>query len=540
MSIALPPPIPPQQSAPLELREQSLAQATVNIDYQGVQLHIFGSQLVPEERLRKVVLAAGNLSDAVRSVGMVYYLSGYPATLVSYASVGSGKYDVYVRVVPGRVSGLSGPAALLPYFSNLEHQQGPLRSSALERDRAVADAVAERRGEEYKPSFKPVGGDAVVLDLGEPAPGARQFKLVGSFSNYGNRYAGPYLADLGYRQDFSSADELTLSGFSSVRLLGLGGAASEPYHEGDGGWSKVTPFGVFGLQGRYADFRLDVEGERFSGEFSTVSASWLLPLYSDFQHRLNLQGKLERDHETVDAPLLPGGCNALGDLLNDLGLVGCPANGGGEVLSELYNSVELDLSYVARAQYGGRQAELQANLSMRKGLGPHHVAGSAASMDYFLWQPSVSARYGLTPQWSILGDASFQFGNSILPQQQQFVLGGPTSLHAYEAGAGVGDAGKNLRLGVEWKGDGGSCTERYELRPRAFIEYGSSRLEHDSFGALTGTVSAADAGAAAEMRFTSWLNGSLSLAQSFFHHGAENSPNGLATKYAFFQISAKY
>jgi len=543
MAIALPPPIDPQEGSPLELRQQWLAQPALSIDYQGAHLHVFGSHLAPAERLRQAVAAAANLSEAIRAIGYVQYSSGYPASLVSYAAVNDGAgYDIYVRVLPGRVREVQAPPALQRYFADLAEGKGPLTDTALESDRVLADGLTERAGERYRAVFTPLGGDEVRLDLGQPAPGARQTAVLGSFSNYGNRYAGPYLAQAGLRQAFSTGDELTLTGAGSVRFLGLGGARSEPYHEGDGGWSRVTRFGVFALQGRYADFSQQVQGIRFNGTLESGSAAWLYPVYSDFRQRFNLQARVLREHEAADTPAQTVNCNVLGGLLELLGLVNCPlvTAPGGEVLSELYNSAELGLSYVGRSQQGERQNELQAGLLLRKGLGRHHAGGSGASLDYFLLQPSFSLRYALTARWTALADGSFQLSNNVLPQQEKFVIGGPASLHAYEAGSGIGDHGESLRLGAEWKGYADSCTERYGIRPRGFVEYGSTRLEAGALGAVDGRVTVADAGAATDLRFNSWLGGSLSLAQSFYSRGAQNSPDGLATKYVFFQLAAKY
>jgi hemolysin activation/secretion protein len=543
MAIALPPPIDPQEASPVELRQQWLAQPAVSLDFQGARLHVFGEHLVAEERLRLALAAATNLSEAIRAIGYAQYVAGYPASLASYAAVQEGGgYDIYVRVVPGRVREVGGPPALLPYFADLNGAKAPLTSAALESDRALADGYTERAGEQYKPQFVRLGGDEVRLDLGQPAPGARQTAVLGSFSNYGNRYAGPYLAQAGLRQDFSSGDELSASGAASVRFLGLGGERSEPYHEGDAGWSRVTRFGVFALQGRYADFSQQVQAYRFDGTLESASAAWLYPLHSDFRQRLNLQARLLREHEAAQTPAQTVDCNALGGLLGLLGLVNCPmvASPGGEVLSELYNSAELGLSYVGHSQHGEQQAELQAGLVLRKGLGPHRRSGSNASLDYFLVQPSFGLRVPFTARWTALADGSFQFSNSALPQQEKFVLGGPASQHAYEAGAGLGDHGESLRLGLEWKGTPDSWSERCGIRPRGFVEYGSSRLEAGALGAGDGRVTVADVGAATDLRFTSWLGGSLSLAQSIYSRGAENSPDGLATKYVFFQLAAKY
>jgi len=543
MAIALPPPVDPQEASPLELREQWLAQPALTIDFQNARLHVFGSHLASEKKLREAVGRSANLSEAIRNIGYIHYAGGYPASLVSYAAVTeAGGYDIYVRVVPGRVREVGGADALRPYFSNLEGGKAPLTDAGFERDRALADGYSERAGEQYKPVFTPLGGDEVRLDLGQPAPGPRQTALVGSFSNYGNRYAGPYIAQAGVRQDFSSGDELSLSGASSVRFLGLGGARSEPYHEGDAGWSRVTRFGVFALQGRYADFSQQVQDFHLDGKLDSYSAGWLYPLYSDFHQRFNLQARVLREHEAVTTPAQTQGCNALGGLLSLLGLADCPLTtfAGGEVLSEQYNSAELGLSYVGHVQHGERQSELQAGLLLRKGLGPHQATESAARFDYLLLQPSFSLRLPFTARFTALAEGSFQLSNNVLPQQEKFVLGGPASLHAYEAGSGIGDHGENLRLGLEWKGLADSWSERRGIRPRAFVEYGSARLEATALGAGDGRVTVADAGLAADVRFTSWLGGSLSAAQSFYSRGAENSPDGLATKTVFFQLAAKY
>lgn len=540
MAIALPPPITPQPASAVELRAESQQQQALSIDFKGTQIHVFGERMPPAERLRQAVAAADNLSDAIRAIGYAWYLDGTPAALVSYAAVLGYARDVYVRVIPGRISDVTGPARLLPYFDNLKSGK-PLSASALESDRALADGLANRAGEQFQPQFKPAGGDQVALDLGQPAPGPHQISAAASFSNYGNRYAGPELVGAGLRGSLASGDELSLSGVGDARFLGFGG---NHYQEGDGAWSRVSRFGVFGLQGQYADFRETLSGYQLDGKLDSISASWLYPLYADFQHRLNLQARIERDHESIDEIATVGvnSCNLLGDLLQLLGLVGCTSSTTvqAEALSEQYNSAELALSYVSRSEHGGRTNELQGALALRKGLGPAHATQSAANLGYLAVRPSLSARYSFTPHWAVLGEGSAQFSDGSVPQQQQFVIGGPSSLHAYTSGAGVGDRGQNARLSLEWKGGGDSWPERYGIRPHLFVEYGTATLDHGAAGGAAASVSLADAGLSTDLRFTSWLSGGVSAAQSFYSHGAQYSPNGLEKKYLFFQIAAKY
>jgi len=368
-----------------------------------------------------------------------------------------------------------------------------------------------------------VGGDAVVLDLGEPVESGHQTAAVAAFNNYGNRYAGPYLADAGLRHSFASGDELSLAGATSTRFLGLGGSHSEPYHEGDLGWSRVTSLGVFGFQGRYADFQQSLPGGTIDGKLDGAALTWLYPLYADFEHRLNLTGTFDRSDETLDAQ-----------------------EAGSRLLSERYFSAAADLSYVQRIEHGDHRTEIQIGLGIRHGFGRDDNTTTTANLGYVLLRPSFSLRYTATPQWSFTGEGNYQFSGSAVPQQEQFVIGGPASLHAYNAGVGVGDRGGNLRLSTEWKDSGDSWIARHQLRPRLFAEYGSATSSHGAPSLIPGTpgasatVSLADVGTDVDVHLTQWLAGTLSVAQSVYDHGGNYSPDDLAKRYVFFQLAAKY
>ena len=522
MAIPLPPPVTPQQ-APLQA-VQAQGSRELLLDYHDIRIHLSGPLLerggVEDERLRNGVAGADSLSDAVRMIGYLYYANGYPATLVSYAV--AGKQDLYVRVVAGRVHAVHGPQRLAEYFDDLRDRP-VLRDLDLESDRVLADALSERAGQDYKPQLKPDGSaDGVVLDLGEPQDKGHRTAAAVDFSNYGNRYSGPYLADAAVRHSFASGDELSLGGATSVRLLGLGGSGSEPYHEGDLGWSRVTPYGVIGIQGRYADFRQDVQDSqgnavRLDGKIGSGGLSWLLPLYSDFRSRLNLLSKADRNFESIGA-----------------------GDAGGLLLSQGYNSVETGLSYVRRIQHNEQRFEWSVAVAVRKGLSRDYSGIAESNLGYFLWRPSFSLRYDLDAHWSFTGEGQAQLGGSTVPQLEQFVIGGPTSLHAYETGVGVGDRGEQFRISSGWKDDGDSWLARHKLRPSVFVEYGSTELAHPDVGEPAGRVDLADAGAELSLDLTHWLSGTLSAAQPFLHHGAGDSPDGLQRKSVFFQVSAKY
>ncbi len=516
MAIDLPPPATPQQAPTAELVAQ--AHGAVVIPFRGLRIHVFGpaveSRLVSAERLAADVAKADTVSDAVRTIGYLYYVSGYPAELTSYAL--ADPTNLYVRVVPGRLSEVRAPARYQPYLSGLS-AQSPLTDASFERARALADVLGERSGDKYSPTFQPTSQDTAILDLGPRADGNRQTLIRGDFSNYGNRYSGPYLADASLRQSFSSGDEVMLAGVTSVRFLGFGGSHSEPYHEGDLEWSRVTPVGLFTLDGRYADFAQDDQGLRLSGSLSTGSISWLYPLYADFRQRINLQSKLDRSHEAAHAE----------------------AQSNTELLSELYNSAELSGSYVWRIVSDGRQRTFSIAGTARKGLSSRSQ-GSLSNPGYFLGRSSLSGQYDLSMNFSLVADASFQLGGSSVPQLEQFVIGGPTSAHAYETGVGVGDRGSNVRIGTEFKANADSIFERYLIHPRLFVEYGSTDRAATAATPAAGSVAVADVGIETTFRLLPWLGGAFSVAQSIHEEGGDQSPNGLAKKYVFFRLAAQY
>jgi len=539
MAISLPPPIPPQQGALAELRAEAQQQPTLLLDYRAVHLRIFGSPLLPERRLRAAVAKADSLSDAVREIGYSYYSAGYPAALVSYAADTAGAVTVYVRVVAGRISKVTGSAPLLHFFEDLP-RHAPLTDAQLESDRSAADALAARAGQRYRLEFTPAGGDTVALELEPAGAGEPQTSVAASVNNYGNRYAGPYLANLGLRQSFSSGDEFTLTGASSLRFLGLSGESSGPYHAVAGGWTHAFGLGQPGLQGSYADFQETVGGTTFKGHLHELAVSWQQILYTSFRQRLSLGGRLLHDHEALGQPEQPAtvNCDPLSSLLAELGLATCQTvRSGGDAFSETYHSAELSLGWQWRSLQG---TEVQTSLLLRKGFSSGDAPGSDADLSYLLWQPALSIRYGLNSNWSLLAGGAAQFSNAVLPQQQQFVIGGPFSLHAFRSGAATGDRGESASLATEWVPDAGSVGGRLGLRPRVFLEYASARHRRPTLGEPAGTVSLADAGLSLDLRPLPQLEASLSLGRPILKQGAQNSPDQLQTRLVFFQLAAKF
>jgi hypothetical protein len=504
MAIVLPPPVIPQQGDAAQL--QSAASAVQTVGFQDYRVHVFGSQAVPLDEVKRVIAQAETVSDAVRAIGYAWYVAGYPATRVNYALV---DHDLYVQVQPQRLISVQAPPLLMPYFDDLPRKPGPLRDTQLEMARALADGLTERAGEDYKPQLKPLKDDGVVLDLGAPAPGAHQTQFTGEFSDYGNRYSGRYLVDALLRQAFASGDELQLGGTGSIRGLTEN---SQPYWEGEGSWSHLTTSGVFGLQTRYIDYD-QATGTPQHGRIWYGAGTWLFPLYADFRRRLTLQTRLDYSNQRSER-----------------------RDTGAELLSEIYYSAELTGAYVERRQWSGREFEWQFNVTGRHGLGNDAVGADPANLSYWVLRPSAAARYAPVPQWSFALEGAGQFSRSTLPQQEQLVIGGPDSLHAFAPGVGVGDHGGNARLSAEWRGWQG---RRFDLRPKLLAEYGLTALAHETPDAPSGTLQLADVAAEVELRYRGWLQARFSAAKHVFANGEENSPDALSKTFYYFKLAFK-
>jgi hemolysin activation/secretion protein len=125
-------------------------------------------------------------------------------------------------------------------------------------------------------------------------------------------------------------------------------------------------------------------------------------------------------------------------------------------------------------------------------------------------RPGLRLKYFLTDRYSLGLEASGQYSDQTVPEQQQWVLGGLGNLTAYLPGLAVGDKGYLMRL----QGEAGAYPvyRGVELRPRAFVEYAAT--QYNSLGG--GDPRVADAGVELGFKLVSWLSGSVAYARSFY------------------------
>jgi hemolysin activation/secretion protein len=501
MALDMPPPIVPEQG------EVQPGSAIVTASFQNYTVHVLGAAAVDGAQLSRAIAAADTLSNAVRAVASAYYAAGYPAARVVYSLQGQ---DLYVLVSLDGLTATEGEARITRYFDGVVGES-PLTAGALEPRRVLASVHADRAGLDLLSSLRPGDGGAVLQLQPGPDP-VDPTQVVIEIGNPGNRFVGRYFIDFNLRTGTRWGDEFRAIARSGQR--GFSDAEDGDYFEQHLGWNRVTPWGIFGLGGRYVDYRYDdrenTPAVSVNGGVTVGEVYWLYPLLADLRSRLTVQGKVDRI-----------------DNANDI------SSTGQAVLRELYTSVEAAATYQYGFEWLDFRWDLDAGLSVRKGLGDSSAPLTNANLDYLLYRPSLRLRNYLTERYSVALELSAQFSGDTVPQQQQWVMGGLGNLSSALPGLAVGDQGYLVRL-VGAAGD-------YELygvsvSPKVFIESGAAE-----FDALRSDKPAlSDIGFEVGVRVYDWLEGSLAYAESLSEKDLSQADLDAADANLYFRLQFKF
>lgn len=508
MTISLPPPQAPQPGDVAALRTAAAGQRTFR--YQAWHVHVSGNDRVPEDELERIFHSAANVSEAVRAIPTLYYRAGWPLTRVLYAASGA---DLYIQIVVAGIDRVQASPVLLPYLGPLAGH-GTLTDKRLERRRLLAAPAAERAGITSALRIENDGTDAqpvwtlVAEDSGPPHP-----TLHGQvdFGNVGNRYVGRDLADASVTATTPWGDKLDIGAITSVQGFGIGDPGAL-YREGNGAWSRDTPFGFFGLDGRYARFRQTAAGFRLRGSIRQIGVSWLMPVYADFTKRVVFQFHV---HD-----------NRFATALADFPQLG-------DVARESYVSVESGLNY---EQSLSDRWKLAGSLLVDHGFGPRQAAQSPARLDYWAWKPSLQLVWSNLP-WTTALTLTGQYSADTVPQLEQWVLGGLDRLSAWRSGVATGDRGAYVTASVTYRLD---PTGWLRLTPSAFVEQGWSASRKSPATPDTPTTALTDVGAAVGMALGDHAIATVSAAVPVATHGIDSRLRGSDRAGWFFRLTGKF
>jgi len=525
MSVELPPPATPQQGTVEQL--QSQATGGVTVTFQSYQLHVASNNILDTETVQNAVALADNLSNAVRNIGAAAYLEGYPASQVTYALSGQ---DLYVLVVPGKISGIRASEALKPYLNGLETAD-PMRDSDLEGHRALASLAADRAGINVFPVFEADGNGGQILDFEKNNQASDPTTIRVEFGNPGNRFASRYFGDLEIKTASVWGDEFRVFAREGIQNLNAKGKPGD-YHEQNVGWNRVTPWGVFGINGRNINYNYTATSATAStdllGRIWVGEALWLYPIYSDFNSRWTAQVKVDRTSKegqfdaTTTSPSIT-------------------------YQRELYTSAEVSTSYGDNFRFIGHSWNFTGGLAVRKGFGDNDTDTTfAAAGDsplhgnegYLLFRPAATLKFFWNNSIASGIEASGQYSNNSVPEQQQWVLGGMGNLTSSLPGVVVGDKGYLGRLYTEVTLPIGAGLE---LRPKVFVERGAATYSHPNTALqqVDGAQSLTDAGLEVGVKFNQLIDASVGYAKSFNDKNITDATKDATDAHLYFRVSVK-
>jgi len=509
MPIDFPPPPTPQQGDLAALHADSAAGA-VSVDIGIYVLRVFAPGIFSESEIRLITEGMLDLSRAVRALNSAAQSKGVVAPRTLYVRDGD---DIYVSITPGSLAAVDATKRLRPYFQGLVGDQ-PLLLGDFEKKRLLAGVHASRMGGDFTPVFAPAQDSGYQMTLKRGTESVSSGSARVNFSNFGNRFTGREFVDLDVREGTRWGDEFSAQARTVAKLTGIDDVEpGNEYNELQLGWSRVTPYGLFGFSGRMIDYRQQFGTLAFNGQINFLDAGYTGIVVSNASQRLTVQARADYVEKRLEF--------AASGILAQL---------------EPYASLELGSTWTASFRLLGQGLLSQATISLRRGLGDWGPERTASDLDYWLLRPSYSLRTlgeGFTGELQLFS----QLAGVAVPEQQQWVVGGIGNLHAYVPGVAIGDRGVSARLIGEapplMLGD-------VSLKTRLFLEWGAAEYSEAVAGQPQGRQSVSDAGGELVLGFGRFFEAAVAAAMPLHDSGIERQTRDDARADFLFRFSGKF
>ena len=433
------PPAPPETQPATMLVAQAPTAEPIAVDSHGYHYAIAGNTLLTPAVIVAIVEAADTPQKAVDALRLAYQRAGYP--LVALRGEVSNKL-VAVQVINGRITEFDvTPPSLAPYFAGLEGRDDIDRNTLI-RKGALAEFYAAREGLRPSVNFAPaaeVGGTKLIATA-QPIEGASPWNANLSFGNFGSRYSSRYLWQAAGAVRPGGGLELTANYGQGIPGL-TSDSSGSTYKTAALGGSLVTPWGFYGLSLNRVSYAY---GERVSqlapvGEITFGSITGTQLLFADEVSRWTVNEVFTHTDNEID---VFEGTFRLTDQHYDLITLGTSFNTSFAVLGQNASATVT--------------ASVSRGLSQRKGTFLPDDIG-VANPRFTQVVGSVNYQQSLPAGASVALAFSGQWADTILPQNQQWVVGGFGNLTAWLPAILVGDSGMLLRATAQsppwqWKG----------------------------------------------------------------------------------------
>lgn len=523
MPFDLPPPLPPQltDSAVVEERYETAEPSNhLVLEVGGRRLLISGNTYLTKKRIREITEPANTASQAIRLLNALYRAKGYLFVTVTYAPDKDSK-AIYIHVHEGTLAEVKAPDFIEPFFETFEGEHG-VTESDVKPNRILAGIKSERAGYNLFTRFSLVDDKAGAYKLiveGRQDPDHQPVEFTATFGNPGNRFLGRYFGVASMTIHTPSGDNIAFSYGTAFTDLG----ESQPgnaYDRYSFGYSTVTTFGLYSLSGSYTTYEASdiLEAgaqDQAQAEITQININGAQFLYADADTRILLEESLQYIDSTIEITEgsltlqttngNPGGL--LGGLLGNLLDAILGGGGGGAqtrtvdlagtiLQDETYGAARLGASFSQSWTLFGHRGRLLVNGGYKQGFAgeiDNNVVDPMRTADFGLIDADLSVSYALPADLLASIEVKSQFStNDRLPQQQQWVLGGPGNLSAFLPGVLVGDTGAYGRFQID--------LPRWHVLTRPFrislfVEAGSASFEGSNPpSGLTERRTATDAG----------------------------------------------
>lgn len=498
MAIDLPPVVPTEliTAEPAAEVGQALALSDGDRFFQ-----IYGNTLLDQTTLSRALEPAESTEDALQALAQTYRNQGYFLVSVRALETSRGT-NLYVQ--ERRITELDVPDPLHPYFAPFEDEVG-LKAHRFRRAAVLAQTHARQAGYEPFALYPQKEGqpEHVTLDIKVDDSLREPYKLSVGLSNYGNRFVGEYFA----MADVSYADVDGNRYRASVDTAFEGAGTSEDDGDlikGGLGYDRISPLGQIALDASYVDYDYVVDtGREFRPVFPDLGA----------QQRQYEGSALELSAEATQLLYVGEGTRwIVAESIRYADDEVMDRTAQAMVLDEQYTvaglrgTVAHDFTWQERQVSMGLTAEgLHALSAETQDTG----AGRADADDGFtlaLVQGSLGV--DLSEQLSATLMAEHQWAFDPLPQNEEWVLGGPNRIAAYLPGALEGDEGLYSRFEIAYEQIPLTLAK---LDAKLFYEYGTAQFEQRLD---TPRQTIADAGISLTTRL---LDGQLALALTSAH-----------------------
>jgi len=452
--------LPPSAPAVVELRLAKGAGKPVVVVSHGFDYRVTGNSLLQESMVRRALAASPTPEAAVDALNNAYRKAGF--LLVAIRAQVQATH-VELTVIEGQITTIDARAGIEKFYDDLKFDQ-TVTSNQLIRRNILAEMYASRSGLGFRPSVGPApqpGGSALSIDTPEQ-PGFKRFSGGLVLGNYGSRYVGGDVAAVNLQAQ--PGDGWLLAANYSHGLPNLTKAsAGSRYDAGTLSFSKVTPWGVYGLSTSRSSYRLGVTGAPYypQGQTETSALTGSQLAWASPTARLSLNQAFT--HVAYKSEVL-GGTFTLAD--------------------QNYNYLTLGAQGSRNLSLGGLPGSVSAALGYNLGLSAPrgtliYDLVSAPQSRFHYWTANASWQQALPQGWSANLAASGQWGLDTLPANQQWVLGGYGNLSAWTSGILSGDGGYLLRAVAQtpswdWRG--------WQVNVQGFAEQGAVTTHYNPPG----------------------------------------------------------